>query len=107
MESVVWGGSITAGDKDRINRTIRRAEKVMGLTVLTTEGLYDKPSYIKAKCILTDPTHSLYSEYPFPKRLNRAIMPKISTERYRHSFIPSTTNKLSAIPITLTLQKQD
>ena len=91
-----WGGNITSGDKEKIDRTIKKAEKLLGTELLFVDELFNDLSLTKAKNIIKDPSHPLYNEYTISKRSNRIIMPKVNTERYRLSFVPSTSKRLSS-----------
>ena len=90
-----WGGSITEWDKHRINRAIKKAEKIVGCELTSFNDLYRKNSLYKAMHIANDPSHPLYNDYLISGRSGRFITIQSKTERYRKSFVPSTARKLS------------
>lgn len=102
IESVInfgincWGGSITASDKYKINKLIKRSEGIIGERQDKIEDIYNKVSIKKAKQILDDITHPLYKEYLKSGRSGRYLTVKTKTERLRNSFIPITSKMLSA-----------
>ena len=92
-----WGTSITASDKLKLQRTIGKAKRIVGTTLPSFDLLLDSLSTSKALNILKDQSHPLHSEFIKSKiSRHRLIMPKIRTERYRNSFIPSTSKRLSS-----------
>ena len=90
---------MTTGDKVKIDRIIRKAERIVGTQLTSHEDLFHKLSIAKALNILKDPKHPLFHEFVRSNRSNRIIIPTIRTERYRNSFIPSTSKRLSSSSI--------
>ena len=90
-----WGGSITEGDKHRINRSIIKASKLVGNELTLLGDLYKKHSMVKAINIANNPCHPLSNAYQISGRSGRFITIQSKTERYRKSFVPATSRKLS------------
>ena len=85
-----WGGNICEQDKKKINGIIKKASRICACELPTIEELYTTYCTKKAKRILSDNKHPLYSEYIRSERSTRLISKKTRTERYRKSFIPSS-----------------
>ena len=88
---VCWGGNVSKTDKDRLDRVIRKAERVIGTEQHNMDTLYDRRVAAKLKAILKDETHPLRAELDSAliQRSGRFRPSKTRTERYRNSFIPS------------------
>ena len=84
-----WGSSITAGDRKRLNSTIKKAGKIMNREVPNIETLFHTACLNKYNSILKDNDHPLNCNFITSMRSNRIIEPKSRTERYRLSFIPT------------------
>ena len=88
--SQVWGGNISDFDRKRMERIIRKAGAMIGVSQESFNDLNDKKVFRKLQSIFKDKTHPLRNELDnlFISRSGRLRLPKIKTERYRHSFIP-------------------
>ena len=81
-----WGGgSISVEDKNRINKLIKRAGSVIGLTPDALEVTVEKRMRSKVKMVLLFEGHPLHCVFKgltssFSERL---VMPRCSTERLR------------------------
>ncbi|XP_049604513.1 uncharacterized protein [Syngnathus scovelli] len=84
----VWFGSASKQDKHRLQRTIRTAEKIIGINLPSIQDLYLSRTRKRASNISTDPSHpgcSLFELLPSGRRY-RALYTK--TSRHRDSFFP-------------------
>ena len=90
-----WGGNITEGDKQKINRSIKKAGKIVGEELPLLNNLYKKHTITKALNIVNDPCHPLWNAYQISGRSGRFITVHSKTERYKKSFVPATSRKLS------------
>ncbi|KAM9826385.1 uncharacterized protein ACBT44_006652 [Syngnathus typhle] len=84
----VWFGSASKQDKHRLQRTIRTAEKIIGINLPSIQDLYLSRTRNRARNISTDPSHpgcSLFELLPSGRRY-RARYAK--TSRHRDSFFP-------------------
>ena len=90
-----WGGNITEGNKQKINRSIKKAGKIVGEELPFLNELYKKQSITKPLNIVNDPCPSLWNAYQISGRSGRFITVHSKTERYKKSFVPATSKKLS------------
>ncbi|XP_061132396.1 uncharacterized protein LOC133152636 [Syngnathus typhle] len=84
----VWFGSASKQDKHRLQRTIRTAEKIIGINLPSIQDLYLSRTRKRATSISTDPSHpgcSLFELLPSGRRY-RAWYAK--TSRHRDNFFP-------------------
>ena len=90
------GEKITSGDKEILNKTIKKSGKIVSTVLPTFEELYEKYMISKASDILKDKTHPLFKEFIRSERSLRIIQPKTKTERFKKSFVPSASRRLSS-----------
>ena len=90
-----WGGNITEEDKRKINRSIKKAGKIVGEELPLLNDLYKKYSITKALNIVNDPCNPLWNAYQISGRSGRFITVHSKTEPYKKSFVPATSQKLS------------
>ena len=74
-----WGGNITEGDKQKINRSIKKAGKIVGEELPLLNDLYKKHSITK----VNDPCHPLWNAYQILGRSEGFITVHGKTERYK------------------------
>ena len=86
-----WGGNMTETDKQRVNKQIRRAGRIVGREQDDLETMYSRQLTKKLTSVLADSTHPLYPEFDSRRveRSGRFRAPAGRTDRYRHSFIPT------------------
>lgn len=87
---VCWGGSAKKKDTQRLNRLIKRAGSVMGLSLDSVETVVEQRTLSKIRGILSNQSHPLY---PVFSRQRSSISTRLhslrcSTERFRNSFVP-------------------
>ena len=85
------GSSIMTKDKERINRLIRKSEKIVKRTLTQIDCLYEDHAVKKAKTILKELIHPLNKQFLLSSRSGKIIQPIAKTERYRRSFVPSAS----------------
>ena len=79
LESVItfgisyWGSSITAGDRKRLNKTIKKAGKIMSTEVPNIETLFHTACLNKYNSILKDNDHPLNWNFITSMKSNRII----------------------------------
>ncbi|CAI5660128.1 unnamed protein product [Oreochromis niloticus] len=88
---VCWGGSISAGDRKRLNRLIRRASSVLGCPLDPVEVVSDRRMVAKLSSLLDSISHPMHETVTalsssFSGRLRH---PRCGTERFRRSFLPT------------------
>ena len=87
---VSWGGNITQGDRNKIERLIRKGGRVVGGGITETmTDMYDRRLYSKVNQILNDDTHPLRGNFDslIIERSGRLRTPKAKTVRYQKSFL--------------------
>uniref|UniRef100_A0AAX7V5F4 Reverse transcriptase domain-containing protein n=1 Tax=Astatotilapia calliptera TaxID=8154 RepID=A0AAX7V5F4_ASTCA len=85
----VWYAGATIRDKQRLQRVVRSAEKVIGCRLPSLQDLYTSRTLRRAAQISADPSHpghSLFDLLPSGRRL-RSI--RTRTSRHKNSFFPS------------------
>ena len=94
-----WGGNITEGDKQKINRSIKKAGKIVGKELPLLNNLCKKHSITKALNIniVNDPCHPLWNAYQISGRSGRFITVHSKTERYKKIFCPGNISKIVRI----------
>ena len=85
------GGSITAMDKNRINKLIKKAGSVIGLPLDSLETKLAKRLRTKLCSILSFEAHPFFGIFEALRSTfsGRLRMPVCSTERFRRSFVPA------------------
>ena len=88
---IAWGGSITASDRNRLNKVLKKAGSVIGVPVDSLETVLAKRLNKKLRvifCVEQHPFADIFESMrsPFSGRLR---MPVCSTERFRKSFVPA------------------
>ena len=63
-----WGGNITEGDKQKINRSLKKAGKIVGEELPFLNDLYKIHSITKSLNIVNDPCHPLRNAYQISGR---------------------------------------
>lgn len=86
-----WGGSMTAEDRNRINKLIKKAGSVVGLSLDSVDIILNKRMTTKLRTVLSLTDHPLRSIFNELKSSfsGRMLMPRCSTQRLRNSFIPA------------------
>ena len=87
-------------DKERINRLIRKSEKIVKRTLTQIDCLYEDHAVKKAKTILKELTHPLSKQFLLSSRSGKIIQPIAKTERYRFRDV-SCLKKSSLVEINL------
>uniref|UniRef100_A0A669CKQ3 Reverse transcriptase domain-containing protein n=1 Tax=Oreochromis niloticus TaxID=8128 RepID=A0A669CKQ3_ORENI len=91
----VWYAGPTIRDKQRLQRVVRSAEKVIGCRLPSLQDLYTSRTLGCAARITADPSHpghSLFDLLPSGRRL-RSI--RTRTSRHKNSFFPSAVGLMS------------
>ena len=103
MESIIcfcliaWGGNLTYKEENKINSIIKKVQKITHIPQLPLKNLFIKLVTKKINQIKANSQHPLYCEIRYSTRQisNIVLYPKIRTERYRNSFIPSGLRALN------------
>ena len=89
---VCWGGGIKAWELNKLNKITKKASSVVGLRIEGLQSVAERRIKLKLKSIMANPSHPLYGDLQdrastFSQRLT--FPPKMQTERYRLSFLPT------------------
>ena len=87
-----WGGGIKAGERNKLDKTIKKASSVVGLRLEGLQSVAERRIREKLNAILANPSHPLYDDLQgrvstFSQRLT--LPPRMHSERYRLSFLPT------------------
>ncbi|KAJ8375448.1 hypothetical protein SKAU_G00060280 [Synaphobranchus kaupii] len=91
----VWFGSATKQDRNRLQRTVRTAEKIIGANLPSIQDLYISRVRKRAGNITADPSHpghNLFQLLPSGRRY-RALYAK--TTRHKNSFFPQAVTLMN------------
>ncbi len=94
----VWYGACNASCRKSLQRIVRAAEKIVGVSLPSLQDIYITRLTRKALCIAGDPTHpshSFFSLLPSGRRL-RSLQAR--TSRLKDSFIHQAVRKLNSLP---------
>src|SRR4029434_3649124 len=84
-------------DKNRLQRTVRSAEKIIGANLPTIQGLYTSRVRKRAGKITADPLHPGHKLFKLPSgRRCRSLFAK--TSRHKNCFFPLAVSLLSNYP---------
>ena len=85
---LAWFHCLTARNRVKLERIVRHASKVMGVSVSSLEDVAKRAIITKLQAIVKDPSHPLHGEVVF-NRSGRIRLPRLRTDRLRRSFLPS------------------
>ncbi len=94
----VWYGACNASCRKSLQRIVRAAENIVGVSLPSLQDIYSTRLTRKALCIAGDPTHpthSFFSLLPSGRRL-RSLQAR--TSRLKDSFIHQAVRKLNSLP---------
>ena len=87
---ICWFGSLTAKDKNRLSSIVRVCGRIAGTSLEELSVLYRARATRKAKMILSDPVHPLASHYRLLPSGRRYMVPRLRTNRFKNTFVPTT-----------------
>ncbi len=94
----VWYGACNASCRKSLQRIVRAAVKIVGVSLPSLQDIYSTRLTRKALCIAGDtthPTHNFFSLLPSGRRL-RSLQAR--TNRLKDSFIHQAVRKLNSLP---------
>ncbi len=94
----VWYGACNASCRKSLQRIVRAAEKIVGVSLPSLQDIYSTRLTRKALSIAGDPTHpshSFFSLLPSGRRLRSS---RLRTSRLKDSFIHQAVRKLNSLP---------
>ena len=86
---VCWGGSLTVEDRNRVNKLIKKAGSIIGMSPDSLEVITEQRTRRKLRTVLSHDDHPLHCTFVRSGRSKRLLLPKCSTERFRRSFVPA------------------
>ncbi|XP_072006908.1 leucine-rich repeat-containing protein 2 isoform X1 [Engystomops pustulosus] len=88
---VCWGSSISARERSRLDKLIRKASSVLGGPLDTVQVVAERRTLCKLKSILENSSHPLHETVVALGSIfsDRLLHPKCERERYRKSFLPA------------------
>ncbi len=92
----VWFGSASKSDIRRLQRTVRTAERIIGVHLPSLQDLYNSRVKKRAGNIITDPSHpghNLFALLPSGRRY-RSLCTR--TSRHKNSFFPHAISSLNS-----------
>ncbi len=95
----MWYGACNASCRKTLQRIVRAAEMIVGVSLPSLQDVYSTRLTRKALCIAGDPTHpthSFFSLLPSGRRL-RSLQAR--TNRLKDSFIDQAVRKLNSLYI--------
>lgn len=101
----VWGGSYTDYNRRALQRIVRTAERIIGVSLPSLQDLYTTRLTRKATMIANDathPVHCLFSLLPSGKRY-RSL--RARTTRLTNSFIHQAVRLLNSLPSRLSVNR--
>ena len=87
---VVWGGNMTRGDRDRLDKLIKEAGRVIGEALPNIQSVYEQELGMSLSKIIKDVNHPLCAvlNAQIIPRSGRMRLPLAVTNRHSSSFIP-------------------
>ena len=88
---VCWSSSITAAERKRLNKLVKKAGSVLGCSLDPVEVVGDRRMTAKLSSIMDNVSHPLHETVRALESSisNRLLHPRCAKERYRRSFLPS------------------
>ncbi len=94
----VWYGACNSSCRKSLQRIVRAAEKIVGVSLLSLQDIYSTRLTRKALCIAGDPTHPSHSFFSLPPSGRRLRCLQARTNRLKDSFIHQAVRKLNSLP---------
>ena len=92
---VCWFGILKVIERNKLNRIVNLANKIIGQKQLTLKELYVKSMNRKAKCVVKDESHPLFHEFQLLPSKRRYRVP-LSKKCYKKSFVPNAISILNS-----------
>ncbi len=94
----VWYGACNASCRKSLQRIVRAAEKIVGVSLPSLQDIYSTRLTRKALCIAGDPTHPTHSFFSLLPSGRRLWSLQARTNRLKDSFIHQAVRKLNSLP---------
>ncbi|XP_049902554.1 uncharacterized protein LOC126391694 [Epinephelus moara] len=88
---VCWGSSVSAADRKRLDKLIKKASSVLGCSLDSVQVVGERRMTAKLSSLRTNDSHPLQEEIKALESSfsDRLIHPKCVKEHYRRSFLPA------------------
>ena len=93
----VWYGACNASCRKTLQRIVRAAERIIGVSLPSLQDIYATRLTRKALCIAGDPTHPLHSFFSLLPSGRRLRSLRARTNRLKDSFIHQAVRKLNSL----------
>ena len=93
---VTFYGHLTVKQKNRLNKIVNIATKLINLKQKSLNDLYQQAISKKSRSIINDPTHPLHSCFEIMPSGKRYRTPAFKRQLYNKSFIPSAVRFLNS-----------
>ncbi len=93
----VWYGACNASCRNSLQRIVRAAEKILGVSLPSLQDIYSTRLTRKALCIAGDPTHPTHSFFSLLPSVRRLWSLQARTSRLKDSFIHQAVRKLNSL----------
>ena len=94
----VWHGSCTASCRRSLQRTVRSAERIIGVTPPSIQELYNTRIVRRATQVMHDPTHPAHCLFrPLPSGRRLKVLP-VRTKRLGNSTFHQAIRALNSLP---------
>ncbi len=94
----VWYGACNASCRKSLQRIVRAAEKIIGVSLPSLQDIYSTRLTRKALSIAGDPTHPTHSFFSLLPSGRRLWSHQARTSRLKDSFIHQAVRKLNSLP---------
>ncbi len=94
----VWYGACNASCRKSLQRIVRAAEKIIGVSLPSLQDIYNTHLTRKALSIAGDPTHSTHNFFSLLPSGRRLRSLQARTNRQKDSFIHQAVRKLNSLP---------
>ncbi len=94
----VWYGACNASCRKSLQRIVRAAEKIVGVSLPSLQDIYSTRLTRKALSIVGDPTHPTHSFFRLLPSGRRLRSLQARTSRLKDSFIHQAVRKLNSLP---------
>ena len=95
---ISWFGNLSVANKNRLGGIVKVSQKITGMTLNPLNHIYQVRATKKAKAIVDNPQHPLFTEFRLlPSGRRYAHNRKAKSNRYMRSFVPSAVGFLNKL----------
>ena len=95
---ICWFGILNVSEKNKLDRIVRLANKIIGVNQLSMKDLYVKAMNRKVKCVVSENSHPLFDQFQLLPSKRRYRVP-MAKKTYKKSFVPSAISILNSTKI--------